>query len=56
MFNYKELFMALRTIGILYLFYLQYTYYVSVPMSVILLITIGSMGLACFCKSLTCGF
>ena len=51
MFNYKEIFMALRTIGILYLFYLQYTYYVSVPMSVILLITIGSMGLACFCKS-----
>ena len=42
MFNYKEIFMALRTVGILYLFYLQYTYYVSVPMSVILLITIGS--------------
>lgn len=49
--NYKEFFMALRTIGILYLFYLQFTYSVNIPMSVILLLTVGSLGLAFFCKS-----
>ena len=51
MTNYKEFFMALRTIGILYLFYLQFTYSVNIPMSVILLLTVGSLGLAFFCKS-----
>ena len=51
MMNYKEFFMALRTIGILYLFYLQFTYSVNIPMSVILLLTVGSLGLAFFCKS-----
>ena len=51
MMNYKECFMALRTIGILYLFYLQFTYSVNIPMSVILLLTVGSLGLAFFCKS-----
>lgn len=50
-YNYKEFFMALRTIGILYLFYLQYTNIVSIPLSVILMITIGSFGLSIFCKS-----
>lgn len=51
MTNYKECFMALRTIGILYLFYLQFTHSVNIPMSVILLLTVGSLGLAFFCKS-----
>jgi hypothetical protein len=51
MTNYKEFFMALRTIGILYLFYLQFTYSVNIPMSVILILTVGSLGLALFCKS-----
>lgn len=51
MTNYKEFFMALRTIGILYLFYLQYTNSVSIPLSVILLITIGSFGLSIFCNN-----
>lgn len=49
-YNYKEFFMALRTIGILYLFYLQYTNSVSMPLSVILMITIGSLGLSIFCN------
>ena len=49
-YNYKEFFMALRTIGILYLFYLQYTNHVSIPLSVILMITIGSFGLSIFCN------
>jgi hypothetical protein len=49
-YNYKEFFMALRTIGILYLFYLQYTNMVSIPLSVILMITIGSFGLSIFCN------
>ena len=43
--------MALRTIGILYLFYLQYTNSVSIPLSVILMITIGSFGLSIFCNN-----
>ena len=51
MTNYKEFFMALRTIGILYLFYLQFIHSVNIPMSVILLLTVGSLGLALFCKS-----
>ena len=50
-YNYNALFMALRTIGILYLFYLQYTNHVSIPLSVILMITIGSLGLSVLCKS-----
>jgi hypothetical protein len=45
--------MALRTIGILYLFYLQYTNSVSMPLSVILMITIGSFGLSIFCNKST---
>lgn len=52
-YNYKEFFMALRTIGILYLFYLQYTNMVSIPLSVILMITIGSFGLSVFCNKST---
>ena len=52
-YNYKEFFMALRTIGILYLFYLQYTNMVSIPLSVILMITIGSFGLSIFCNKST---
>jgi hypothetical protein len=52
-YNYKEFFMALRTIGILYLFYLQYTNSVSMPLSVILMITIGSFGVSFFCNKST---
>ena len=52
-YNYKEFFMALRTIGILYLFYLQYTNMVSIPLSLILMITIGSFGLSVFCNKST---
>ena len=51
MFDYKEFFMALRTIGILHIFYLQYNHMIYLPISVILLLTIGSLGLALFSKS-----
>jgi hypothetical protein len=47
----KDASMALRVVGILYLFYLQYTNMVSIPMSVIVLITLGSLGTAMCCKS-----
>jgi hypothetical protein len=46
----KDASMALRVVGILYLFYLQYTNMVSIPMSVIVLITLGSLGTAMCCK------
>ena len=51
MFDYKEFFMLVRTLGILHIFYLQYNHMVFLPISVILLLTIGSLGLALFSKS-----
>jgi hypothetical protein len=45
----KDTFMVIRSIGILYLFYLQFTHNVSVPLMVIGLIAIGSIGAAIFC-------
>jgi hypothetical protein len=44
--NYKEAFMAMRTLGILHIFYLQYTNIVHLPISTIFLLTVGSLGLA----------
>jgi hypothetical protein len=44
--NYKEAFMAMRTLGILHIFYLQYTNIVHLPFSAIFLLTVGSLGLA----------
>lgn len=44
--NYKEAFMAMRTLGILHIFYLQYNNIVHLPISAIFLLTIGSLGLA----------
>ena len=46
----KDISMALRVIGILYLFYLQYTNMVSIPLSVVVLISLGSLGAAMSCK------
>ena len=46
----KDLSMALRVIGILYLFYLQYTNMVSIPLSIVVLISLGSLGAAMSCK------
>ena len=46
----KDISMALRLIGILYLFYLQYTNMVSIPLSVVVLISLGSLGAAMSCK------
>ena len=51
MFDYKEFFMLVRTLGILHIFYLQYNHMVYLPISVILLLTVGSLGLALFIKS-----
>ena len=51
MLTLKIFFMAIRSIGILYLFYLQYIHSVNIPMSVIVLITLGSLGAPSFCKS-----
>lgn len=45
----KDTFMLIRSIGILYLFYLQFTRSVSVPMLVTGLIAVGSIGAAIFC-------
>lgn len=46
----KDISMALRVIGILYLFYLQYSNMVSIPLSVVVLISLGSLGAAMSCK------
>ena len=46
----KDISMALRLIGILYLFYLQYTNMVSIPLSIVVLISLGSLGAAMSCK------
>lgn len=46
----KDISMALRVIGILYLFYLQYTNMVSIPLSIVVLISLGSLGAAMSCK------
>ena len=46
----KDISMTLRVIGILYLFYLQYTNMVSIPLSVVVLISLGSLGAAMSCK------
>lgn len=51
MFDYKEFFMLVRTLGILHIFYLQYNHMIYLPISVILLLTVGSLGLALFSKS-----
>jgi hypothetical protein len=45
----KDIFMVIRSIGILYLFYLQFTHSVSVPLLVTGLIAVGSIGSAIFC-------
>ena len=46
----KDISMTLRVIGILYLFYLQYTNMVSIPLSIVVLISLGSLGAAMSCK------
>jgi len=46
----KDISMALRVIGILYLFYLQYTNMVNIPLSIVVLISLGSLGAAMSCK------
>ena len=51
MFDLKEFFMAVRMVGILHIFYLQFKQSIHLPISVILLLTIGSLGLALFSKS-----
>jgi Na+/H+ antiporter NhaD/arsenite permease-like protein len=51
MFDLKEFFMAVRMVGILHIFYLQFKQSIHLPISVILLLTIGSLGLAVFSKS-----
>jgi hypothetical protein len=45
----KDSFMLIRSIGILYLFYLQFTNNVSIPLLVTGLIAVGSLGGAIFC-------
>ena len=51
MLTLKDLSMGLRVVGILYLFYLQYINMVNIPLSVIMLISLGSLGVAMCCKS-----
>ena len=53
MHTLKNLSMGIKVVGILYLFYLQYANMVSIPMSVVILITLGSLGTAMSCKSNT---
>jgi hypothetical protein len=50
MLTLKDLSMGLRVVGILYLFYLQYVNMVNIPMSVVVLISLGSLGTAMSCK------
>ena len=50
MLTVLDLSRALRVVGILYLFYLQYVNMVSIPMSVIVMISLGSLILAMCCK------
>lgn len=50
MLTVLDLSRALRVVGILYLFYLQYVNMVSIPMSVVVLISLGSLILAMCCK------
>ncbi len=47
----KDTFMLIRSIGILYLFYLQFTNNVSIPLLVTGLIAVGSLGGAMFCTN-----
>jgi len=56
MLTLKIFFMAIRSIGILYLFYLQYIHSINIPMSVIVIITLGSLGGPLFCKSRDKGY
>ena len=51
MLSLKDVSMGIKVVGILYLFYLQYIHSVNIPMSVIVLITLGSIGAAMFRKS-----
>ena len=51
MFDLKEICMLVRSLGILHIFYLQYKHSITLPISAILLLTIGSLGLAWFSKS-----
>jgi hypothetical protein len=51
MLTLKDLSMGIKVIGILYVFYLQYTNMVSIPMSIVVLIALGSLGSALACKS-----
>jgi hypothetical protein len=51
MLTLKDLSMGLRVVGILYLFYLQYANMVNIPMSVVVLISLGSLGAGVSCKS-----
>jgi Na+/H+ antiporter NhaD/arsenite permease-like protein len=43
--------MVVRTLSILHIFYFQYNHMIYLPISVILLLTVGSLGLALFSKS-----
>jgi hypothetical protein len=51
MFTLKDFSMTLRVIGILYLFYLQYVNSVDIPISIVILISLGSLGSALACKT-----
>jgi len=42
--------MAIRTTGILYLFYLQYINSIDIPILIIILISMGSLGTAIICN------
>jgi fatty acid desaturase len=46
----KDLSMAVRSIGILYLFYLQFMNAVDIPLSVVVMIAFGSLGAAFWCQ------
>ena len=46
----KDLSMALRSVGILYLFYLHLMNSINVPLSVIVLISLGSISSALWCN------
>lgn len=51
MLTLKDFSMALRVVGILYLFYLQYINMVNIPLSIVVLISLGSFGSGLTCKA-----
>jgi len=51
MLSLKDFSMGIKVVGILYLFYLQYIHSVNIPLSIVILITVGSLGAAMSCKS-----